>query len=203
MQNFWLKPDFFIRFLRPDPFLTLCFDFFLTTNICWILESTLAAHLSRDQCFGSVTFWYGFGSSDPCLWLTDHDVNPGGPKTYGSRSRFGSGTLVHLHHSSKIISRKEFTKKKKSMFILLFLLDEGSEAGSVPYLWLMDPGGPKIYGSGSATLPETKHSFSNRLLQLKRRSQNRSRTSELVAREPRPHSSIGSAPLRRKKSAFR
>ncbi len=46
---------------------------------------------------GSVTFWYGSGSSDPYLWLTD----TGGSKTYWSYGS-GSATLVHLHHSSKI-----------------------------------------------------------------------------------------------------
>jgi hypothetical protein len=42
------------------------------------------------QCWGFVTFWYGSGSSDPYLWLTDPGADPGGPKTYGS----GSPTLV-------------------------------------------------------------------------------------------------------------
>jgi hypothetical protein len=45
------------------------------------------------QCCGSaLTFWYGCGSSDPYLCLTDPDADPGGPKTYGSEC--GSGTLV-------------------------------------------------------------------------------------------------------------
>jgi hypothetical protein len=47
------------------------------------------------------------------------DADPGGPKTYGS------GTLVHLHHSSKIKSHKEVTKHKKSRFLLPFLVDDG------------------------------------------------------------------------------
>ncbi len=37
---------------------------------------------------------------------TDPDADPGGPKTNGSH-----GTLVHLHHYSKIKSHKEVTKK--------------------------------------------------------------------------------------------
>ncbi len=28
------------------------------------------------HCCGSVTFWYGFGSADPYLWLTDTDSDP-------------------------------------------------------------------------------------------------------------------------------
>ncbi len=66
------------------------------------------------QCWRSVTFWYGSGcgsgSSDPYLWLTNPDADPGGPKTYGS-SGSGFGTLVHLYHSSKIKSHKEVTKQ--------------------------------------------------------------------------------------------
>jgi hypothetical protein len=54
-------------------------------------------------------------------------VDLGGTKTYGSygsRSGCVSGTLVHLHHSSKIRSHKEVTKQKKSRFFLLFFLDD-------------------------------------------------------------------------------
>jgi hypothetical protein len=29
-----------------------------------------------DQCYGSVTFWYGSGSSDPYLSPTDPDADP-------------------------------------------------------------------------------------------------------------------------------
>jgi hypothetical protein len=28
------------------------------------------------QCCGSVTFWYGSGSADPCLWLMDPSPDP-------------------------------------------------------------------------------------------------------------------------------
>ncbi len=45
-------------------------------------------------CYGSEC---GFGSSDPYLWLR----NPGGLKTYGS------GTLVHLHHSSNVTMKSQ------------------------------------------------------------------------------------------------
>ncbi len=45
-------------------------------------------------------FWYksGCGSSDPYLWLTDPDVDPGGLKTYGSY-RCESGKLLHTFTS--------------------------------------------------------------------------------------------------------
>jgi hypothetical protein len=72
-------------------------------------------------------FLYGSGSSDPYLWLMDPDADPGGSKTYGS------GTLVHLCHSSKIKSHKEVTKQYKSRFFYYFfcLMMEGSETRSV------------------------------------------------------------------------
>ncbi len=43
--------------------------------------------LTRFQCCGSMTFWYGSGSSDPYLCLTD----PGDTNTYGS---YEIGSLV-------------------------------------------------------------------------------------------------------------
>ncbi len=50
------------------------------------------------QCCGCVTWsGCGSGSSDPYLWLTDPDADPGGPKTYGSRWGSGSGTLIIYH----------------------------------------------------------------------------------------------------------
>ncbi len=96
------------------------------------------------QCWGSVIFWYGSGSSDKYLWLTDpdSDADLGWPKSYGSGS--GCGTLVK--------SQEEVTKQKKFKFFFLFLLDmEGSGAGSVLLTSGSgsNPGGPKTYGSGS------------------------------------------------------
>jgi hypothetical protein len=32
--------------------------------------------VSFEQCCGSVTFWYGSGSADPCLLLMDPDPDP-------------------------------------------------------------------------------------------------------------------------------
>ncbi len=61
-------------------------------------------------------------------------LDPGVAKTWGSYGS-GSGTLVHLHHSSKIKSHKEVTKQQKSRFFLLFfcLMMQccGSGSGSV------------------------------------------------------------------------
>ncbi len=99
-----------------------------------------------------MTFWYGrsrcgSGSSDPYLRLTD----PGGPKTYGSYgSGCGFGTLVHLHHSSKIISHKEVRIITIKLFLEIFSW-WWKDPEPDPYLWLTDLdadlGGPKTYGS--------------------------------------------------------
>jgi hypothetical protein len=59
------------------------------------------------QCYGSMTFWYGsgLGSLDPYLCLMDAD--PGGPITYGSYG-FGSGTLIIRYRSHKTVEIKVF-----------------------------------------------------------------------------------------------
>jgi hypothetical protein len=57
-----------------------------------------------------------------------------------------------LHHFSKIKSSKDVTKRQKSRFFLLFLLDDRRMMKDPdPYLWQMDPdpGGPTCGSSGS------------------------------------------------------
>jgi hypothetical protein len=68
------------------------------------------------QCCESLKFWYGYGSSDPYLCQKDPDADTGGTKTFVRILRIRIGTLVHLHHSSKIKSKKEVTKQWKSSF---------------------------------------------------------------------------------------
>jgi len=68
---------------------------------------------------GSVTFWYGSGSSDPYLRLTDPNADPGCPKPYGS---YGSGTTVKSYEVKK--------QKKSRIFLLFCLMMEGSRAGA-------------------------------------------------------------------------
>ncbi len=96
------------------------------------------------------------GSVVSYLWLTDPDADSGGPKTCGSGSVCGSGTLVHWHHSSKIKSHNEVKNRRKQGFSSFFcLMMEGSGAGPGP-----GPGSVLVtnwsglgsgYGSGSAT----------------------------------------------------
>jgi hypothetical protein len=75
------------------------------------IRDILARILIRIRILGSVS-------------LTNRsDADPGGPKTYGSYGS-GSGTRVHLHHSSKIKSHKGFFS------YFFFLMMEGSGDGS-------------------------------------------------------------------------
>ncbi len=97
-------------------------------------------------------------TSDPYLWLTDPDADPGVLKTYGSY-RPGSGTLVCLHHSSKIKSHKKSHKTVEIMVFLNIFSWWWKDPEPDSYFWLTDPDadtrGPKIYGScgsGSASL---------------------------------------------------
>jgi hypothetical protein len=63
-------------------------------------DSVLGKNVLQDKCCGSVTCWYGSGSSDTYLCLTDTDAELGGLKTYGTygfRSGCGSGTQVKGH----------------------------------------------------------------------------------------------------------
>jgi hypothetical protein len=91
--------------------------------------------LLSDQRCGSVTFWYGSGSGDPCLWLMDPNADPD-PAIFvivlqeANKNLFFKNSFsayyflkVHLHHS-KIKSQKEVTKQKESGFFLLFLLGD-------------------------------------------------------------------------------
>ncbi len=93
------------------------------------------------QCWGSVTFWYGSGSSDPYLWQTDPDADPGGPKRYGS---YGSGSGCGFGTDKK-------SKKLLEIMVFLTIFDWWWKYPEPdPYLWLKDPDadpwGPRTYG---------------------------------------------------------
>ncbi len=72
------------------------------------------------HCCGSMTFWSGSGSADPCLWLMDtygsgscyfrHWHWRHQQKTYKKSSSAYYFLKVHLHHFLKIKSRNEVTK---------------------------------------------------------------------------------------------
>ncbi len=105
------------------------------------------------QCCGSMTFWCGSGSADPCLWLMYPD--PGSGSCYfchwPSRCLQKTNSFlifsayyflkVHLHYFSKIKSQKESQNSRNQGFSYYFcMMIEGS--GSIP---LTNGSGP---GSG-------------------------------------------------------
>ncbi len=75
--------------------------------------------LSNIQCSGSMTFWCGSGSADPCLRLMDPepaifviDLQDANKKLIVKKSFSAYYFLkVHLHHFSKIKSPNEVTKQ--------------------------------------------------------------------------------------------
>jgi hypothetical protein len=108
--------------------------------------NSLAVLASLHQCSASVTFWHGSGcgSSDPYLWLTDPDADPGldsmrillfSSVTFKTQKKYFyacSFLKVHSHHCSKITSQKELIKQHKSRLSkFVCLLMEGTGSGSV------------------------------------------------------------------------
>ncbi len=84
-----------------------------------------------NQCCGSVTFWYGSGTTAPYHWITDPDVAPdpdpvlfiSGFEDVKKISFFVFYFLkVHLRQSLKIKSHIEVTKQ---WFFYFYLLDDG------------------------------------------------------------------------------
>ncbi len=134
-----------------------------------------APKFSVNQCSWSVTFWYGSGSADLFLWLTDpirrrillfSSVTFKTPTTTKFSPFFAYYfSRVDLPHSLKIKSHKKSQNSRNKGFPYYFcLMMEGS--GSVlptngdPAL---DPGGPKNYrssGSGFRSLQESKKNLS-------------------------------------------
>ncbi len=78
-------------------------------------------------------FWYGSGSSNTYLSLTDPD-RALDPAIFVSDLQDGKKRIskfccfkpfeLHLHNFSKVKSHKEVTKQQESRFFLLFLLDD-------------------------------------------------------------------------------
>jgi hypothetical protein len=94
------------------------------------ISRALSVHNTSPQCCGSVTFWYGLGSADPCLILLDPDPVPD-PAIFVTDLQDANKNFfplsfptyyflkVHLHHFSKIKSHKIVGIR----VFLLFLLD--------------------------------------------------------------------------------
>jgi hypothetical protein len=105
------------------------------------------------QCSGSMTFWCGSGSADPCLLLMDPDPDPGSGSCYFRHwpSRCQQKKIfntifsawyclkVHLHYRyfSKIKSQKESQNSRNqgySYYFCMMIEGSGSRAGcgSIP-----------------------------------------------------------------------
>ncbi len=84
--------------------------------------------LTTSQCFGSMTFWCGSGSADPCLLLMDPD-----PAIFVIDLQEANKKLVFLritfwryilYHFSKMKKSKRSHKTGVIKVFLLFLLDD-------------------------------------------------------------------------------
>jgi hypothetical protein len=126
---------------------------------------THALELCFKRCYGSMTFWLGSGSTDPCLWLMDPDL-------WSDHAIF----VIYLQDANKKLIQKilllitfvdtftSFFKDKKSkrihktvgikVFLTIFACWTFSKQNPDPYLWRMDPdqdpGGPETCGSGGS-----------------------------------------------------
>ncbi len=116
--------------------------------------------------YGSVTCWYGSGSTDPYHWPTDQDPALD-PAIFVSDLQDGNEHFFPKFFCLFLFFEATFTsffndKSHKGVrnggnqgFSYNFcLMIEGSGAGSVPRT-RPDPGCPKTYESGSATLTPT------------------------------------------------
>jgi hypothetical protein len=88
------------------------------------------AFLSLQSC-GSVTFCYGSGSTDPCLWLMDPDPDqvPAIFVIHLQRRKSFSAYYflkVHIHHFLKIKVIKKLQKSRNQSFTFFCLMIEGS-----------------------------------------------------------------------------
>ncbi len=107
-------------------------DRLILTHILFTVCNT--SNRNWNQCYGSVTFWYGSGSGsvDPCLWKIDPDPAIFVVDLLDANQKFSAYRYyflkVHLHHFPKTKSHKEV------------------QNCTGPY-----QGGPKKYGSRSAT----------------------------------------------------
>ncbi len=90
-----------------------------------------------NQCCGSVTFWYGSGTTDPCLWLIDLDPDPD-PAPFTDLQdankkqflMFLEGTFTSFLKIKKKVIQKSQKSRNQSFSYYFCLLTEGSGSGS-------------------------------------------------------------------------
>ncbi len=97
-----------------------------------VMKNELMAELILQYC-GSVTYWYGSGSADPYLWLTDLGLGSGSGSCYFRQwpSRWQLKILCFLRSFAFYFSKLHLDhfSTMKSHFCLMI---EGSRGGSVP-----------------------------------------------------------------------
>ena len=116
----------------------------------------------KNQFSGSMKFWGGSGSADPCLWLVDpapdSDLDPSIFVIYlqHASKKLIFNTIfsayyflkVHLrvHHFSKIKSQKESQNIRNKGFSYYFcMMIEGSGSGSIPLTSGSGSGRPNMW----------------------------------------------------------
>ncbi len=115
---------------------------FPTSSSCWkIWKTTYSIFFSihkHIQCSGSMTFWCGSRSADPCLWLME----------FFCLLLFG-GTFTWFFKD------KKSKRSHKTIGAKFFLTIHD------PYFWLVDPdpGGSKTCGSGGSGSGTLAHSL--------------------------------------------
>ncbi len=107
--------------------------------VCWDLQ--VSFHCPNQYC-GSMTFWCGSGSADPCLWLMDPDPDPAifviDPSRCKQKSNFKKSFSAYYFRRNNyiIFQRLKVQKMKQSIrnqgFSYYFcLVIEGSGSGSI------------------------------------------------------------------------
>jgi hypothetical protein len=122
----------------------------------------LVMNISSYQCSGSMKFWGGSGSGDPCLWLVDPDPDPGSGSCYFSHwpSRCQQKTNFWHNFFCLLLFEGTFTsffKDKKSK-----RATNSRNQGFSYYFCMMIEGSGSKTGSGSIPLTSGYGSGSRR-----------------------------------------
>jgi hypothetical protein len=121
---------------------------------------------SRYLCSGSVTFWSESIPANSCLWLTHPHPDPGlfVSDIQDTNKKYFFCLLLFEGIFTSFVKDKNSWRSHKTVEIKVFLTFFAwwwKDPEPDLYLWLMDPdpGGSKICGSGSGTLPGTGHNM--------------------------------------------
>jgi hypothetical protein len=106
------------------------------------------------QCSGSMTFWCGSGSADPCLWLIDPDLDSDpDPAIFVINLQDANKKLIKKSFSPYYFLKVHFFQRKK------YKISHKTVKFEVFLIILLDDR-RMIYGSGSVSTPLTNGSGS-------------------------------------------